>query len=787
MRGGKEVFREVKPVAVLDPNGGPKPSLGKADLVVLDPLGSVKTRLQARGIAFTEAASAAEIPAKAKVVVIGKDALNAREATDPKWTALAGNGAKVLVLDQAHLLHYQATPSDLAPTDFVGRVAFEENTEHPIFSGLEQDDFFTWSKDHVVYRNVYTKPTRGANSLAHCDKELSCSAIAECPVNDGLLLLCQMVVGEKLAFDPVAQRLFDNMLDYSANYVPQRRATAVVMAEGSPAMKLLRETGLKFDPAADVLSAVSGGKHQVVIFDATPAALESLAGNLDKVRAFTEKGGWLMAWGLTPDGLAGFNKLVGVQHVLRPFELEFVTLPALRDPLLSGLSVRDVALESTEQIFGWAATKYMVDDEFTWIVDFDDIAPFCEFPNAKAGDHAAARKAQANWPRNIVNGFIDCWILNYYCSTASPKVSLKLPRAERINHFAIVLNTDYAKARKVNLSFDDDPQPVALTTKPDHSRQDFDLVPRQASRLAIELADFDKPANISGIDNIWIGVERSAQWRQKVKPLANVGGLVKYPMGPGGILLNQVLVKPAEANPVNAQKKSNIVTALLRNLHATYAGSKVLTTANLAYQPLPLEEHCNQYLSKDRGWFGGPRDLAHLPVGAHALGGVPYLVRDFKTSPVPSCVMLAGPGVKGQVPKEVNGLPAGCKADVLFFLHTFNSRDPRRRVDPAAVPPVAFRYVVHYADGQTAEVPVLLDEGVGHWISSKPAGLKSAALAWSARFPGDSSEDEAAVFQFAWTNPRADVVITSIDMAYGKDGDSYGTPALLAVTAARAP
>ena len=389
-RGGKEVFREVKPVSVLDPNAGPKPSLGKTNLVMLDPLGSVKERLQARGIAFTEAASAAEIPAKAKVVVIGKDALSAREATDPKWTALAGNGAKVLVLDQAHPLHYQATPSDLAPTDFVGRVAFEENTEHPIFSGLEQDDFFTWSKDHVGYRNVYAKPTRGATSLAHCDKELSYSAIAECPVN------------------------------------------------------------------------------------------------------------------------------------------------------------------------------------------------------------------------------------------------------------------------------------------------------------------------------------------------------LKYP-------------------------------------------------------PLPLGEHCNQYLSKDRGWFAGTRDLSHLPVGANVLAGVPYVVRDFKTSPVPSCVMLAGPGAKGQLPKEVQDIPAGCKADMLFFLHAFGSRDPGRRVDPAAAAPVAFRYSVHYADGQTAEIPVLLGEGVDHWISSKPAGLKSAALAWSARFPGDKSEDEAVVYQFASTNPRADVAISSIDMAYGKDGDSCGTPALLAVTAAKAP
>src|SRR5208337_4872642 len=163
-----------------------------------------------------------------------------------------------------------------------------------------------------------------------------------------------------------------------------------------------------------------------------------------------------------------------------------------------------------------------------------------------------------------------------------------------------------------------------LTTKPDNSRQEFDLAPRQASRLLIELADFDRPGTTTGIDKAWVGVERSAEWRQKVKPLLNIGGLVKYPMGAGGVLLNQVLVKPAEANPVNAQKKGNIVTALLRNLHATYAGSKVLTTANLKYQPLPLGEHCNQYLTKDRGWFDGPRDLAHLPVGAHVLAGVPY-------------------------------------------------------------------------------------------------------------------------------------------------------------------
>ena len=66
------------------------------------------------------------------------------------------------------------------------------------------------------------------------------------------------------------------------------------------------------------------------------------------MKAFTDRGGQLMLWGVTPDGVADFNKLVGFEHVLRPFKLERVTLPVVRDSLLAGLSVRDVAMESTE-------------------------------------------------------------------------------------------------------------------------------------------------------------------------------------------------------------------------------------------------------------------------------------------------------------------------------------------------------------------------------------------------------------------------------------------------------
>lgn len=784
-RGGKEVFREVKIVSVLPAEAGPKPSLAAAQLIVIDPQGAAQTRLRSRGIAFTEAKGIADVPAPCRVVVVGKDALSPRDATDPRWLALAARGTRLLLLEQEHPLHFQAIPADLVPTDFVGRVAFMEDAGHPAFAGLAQADFCTWSGDHVVYRNVYKKATRGAVSLAHCDEQLGYSALAECPVNEGLIVLCQLVVGEKLTTDPVAQRLFDNLLCYCEKYTLIQRQTALVMDPKSPAAKLLTDAGLKFDPAGDLLAALSGGQHQILIFDATPANLRTLVDAADRVRKFAESGGWLMAWGLTPEGLADFNRLVGVEHLLRPFELERVNLPAVRDPLISGLTIRDVTLESGEQIFAWAGDKYLVDDEFSYIVDFDDIAPFCEIPGSKAGDHAAARAAVAGWPRNVVNGFTsaDAWKLIHYLNCDNPVATFHLPREEEIRGLSIVLNTHYAKATKLALYYDDDPQPVVLVTKPDGSRQDFDLAPRKARKLVIKLAEFDQPGKTTGIDNLWIHVTRSEAWRSRVKPLLSIGGLVKYPMGRGGLVLNQLLGKPSEAVPVNAQKKQTIVATLLRNLHATFAGGRILTAANLKFRPLPLEDQCNQYLNKDRGWFQGSRDLAHLPIGRQDFCGVSYLIRDFRTSPLPSCVMLAGPGARGQLPSAVKGLKAGCKADMLFFLHTFHRTAEWRRQGPEQQTPVLFQYVVHYADGQTAEVPVLYGEGADHWISKQPAGLSNAALAWAAPFPGEQADEQAVLYQFAWPNPRPGVVIESIDLGYGPAGSQYGTPALLAITA----
>lgn len=795
-RAGKEVFRDVREVWVIDRDGAAKPAIRPGELIVVDPHGSARARLAARGVSFTEVAGPEKIPDGARLVIVGKDALSARWATDPRWVSLAAAGARVLVLEQKTPLHYQAAPADFEPTEHVGRIAFAENLEHPVFEGLNQCDFFTWSGDHVVYRNVYRKASSGARSLAQCDLELSCSAIAECPVNDGLLLLCQMVVGEKLDSDPVAARLFDNMVNYIAGYAPVRRNTAVALDAASPLARMLTESGLKFDMAADVLGAIGSGRYQIIIAEATPANLRALAGAADAVKAFAEAGGWLMLFGLTPEGLADFNRLVGVEHLLRPFELERVTLPAVRDPLTAGLTARDVVMESGQKIFAWAGDKFLADDVFTWVVDIDDIAPFCEIPGPAYWNDPDAKPGNDRWPRNMFNGFVnaDSWryCFSIHLADNDPtKWTMKLPREEEITGFSVALNTIYHKVTRINLYFDNDPKPLTLETRPVPDRQDFAIGPRRAKTLTVELAEWEKSgkADVVGVDNMWLRVRRTEDFMRKVRPLLNIGAIVKYPAGKGGIVLNQLRISATEAVPVNAQKKRNIVSTILRNMGAVYAGGKTLSLANLKYEPLPLEDMCNAYITRDRGWFDDKRDLSHMPVGEVKLAGVTYVIRDFRTSPVPSCIMLAGPQARGpKLPRQLAGLKVEKKADVLFFLHAFNQArqwEPRRRDDQ---PPAVFEYVIHYADGQQAEVPVMLGRGVAHWVSTEPSGLKDAALAWTARFPGDDSGDMAAVYQMQWNNPRPAVEIKSIDIRYDQRvGNQWGTPAVLAITAGRTP
>ena len=253
----------------------------------------------------------------------------------------------------------------------------------------------------------------------------------------------------------------------------------------------------------------------------------------------------------------------------------------------------------------------------------------------------------------------------------------------------------------------------------------------------------------------------------------------------GGIVLCNLLLKEQETVPENADKKKRILATVLANLKAPFGGGKsVIAGAPLKYTSVDLAGKANQYIS-ERGWFGDKAlTFADLPTGRQVFGGVPFQIYNFATSPVPSVVMLGGDGVPNNLADSVRGIAVGQKADALFFLHTarLDARRNRDEIRDKKRYEMA-RYVVTYADGQTANVPVYAETDIEDYRqkTGEIHALSGAQIGWTKAFATNGLSAVAYVMQ--WNNPRPTVEIRSVDMLYGSD--RRGIPALLAITAAR--
>jgi len=112
---------------------------------------------------------------------------------------------------------------------------------------------------------------------------------------------------------------------------------------------------------------------------------------------------------------------------------------------------------------------------------------------------------------------------------------------------------------------------------------------------------------------------------------------------------------------------------------------------------------------------------------------------DYKTAPIPDCIILGGPRAHPsslrRLPPRVEGIRVGAKADTLYFLHTAHVARPitdREREQMKSrrrpfVPPTVLKYVLHYEDGKTAEIPVVLERHIDHWLKEPHAGAQPAA------------------------------------------------------------
>lgn len=783
---GKPVFQDVKQVSVLpsEPSDDVQRALrtlSAQNFAVYDPSGTVGTFLQQNGIAYTPLAGLAQIPSDCHVLLVGKDALTLEESTASHLAAFAADGGRVIVLEQGNPLKYQGLPVPMEAQENDGRVAFIEDTVHPVVQGLEDKDFFTWGDDEVVYRNAYEKPSTGAaRSLIECGAGLTNTALVAIPVGKGLMLLSQLLLESKLADSTVAQHLLWNLLAYAADYTQIYRQVTLTAQANSAFENAAKATGLLYTKVDDPLQAITPPGDRLALIEASPENLKKLADNLDAVHAFTKAGGWIVFNGLTPEGLSDYNRIVGFDHMIRPFRRERVTFAYPRNPLTAGMSASEITMYSDQRIFWWTEGNYVVSDEFSYVVDYDEVAPFAKFNN--------------DFYYNIVNGFVsaDGWplIVDVSVPKSGPlDIEMDLPKPQTIVRFTWIGNTFYYPTTQVNLIFDNDrSRMVTLDTPPDNSPHTYDIVPpRTGQHITLELAKWKAIPGVNpviGVDNIYLYAQRSPEFYQKVKPLLNVGGMMEYPQAQGGILLCNLLFKDTESVPENVVKKRTLLAILLRNLNAPFAiGKTIIAGQPLVYTPISIAKQANQFRS-DSGWFGDKEHtFANLPVGRHTFAGVLYDVYDFPTSPVPNCIMLGGNGVPGNLPEEVRGIAVNQKADALFFLQT--ARIDRRRNSDELRQGKKFEmadYVVHYADGQTVKIPIYSEIDVENYRQSQPTPVAGAQIAWEGRYPDGSY---AVAYSMQWNNPRPNVEISSIDLETGPD--RVGVPVLLAVTAATVP
>ncbi len=234
--------------------------------------------------------------------------------------------------------------------------------------------------------------------------------------------------------------------------------------------------------------------------------------------------------------------------------------------------------------------------------------------------------------------------------------------------------------------------------------------------------------DVIGIDNIAIKAKRSPEFYATVKPMLNIGAMMQYVKGPGGIVLCNVLFQDQESVPENLKKKRAILSAILRNLKAPFAGAKTIIAGakNLEYRPIDISKFATQYRD-EKGWFGEKQfTFKDMPTGRQVLGGVPFDIFEFATSPVPTVIMLEG-RVPGKMPREVKGIPVGQKADAIFFLQTARIE---QRMNPNEIRQKkrfeTLRYVITYEDGQSANVPVYAEIDIDDFKQTEPRAIPGA-------------------------------------------------------------
>jgi hypothetical protein len=130
-------------------------------------------------------------------------------------------------------------------------------------------------------------------------------------------------------------------------------------------------------------------------------------------------------------------------------------------------------------------------------------------------------------------------------------------------------------------------------------------------------------------------------------------------------------------------------------------------------------------------------------------------------------------------PSTVTSIPVNLRCQTLHFLQGaayafYAERNNDKRIG---------KYTIHYEDGRTQEIPVLVGKHVRDWFYYETPAVEAseAPMVWvglSSR-TRDIAGTFMRLYKMCWTNPFPELQVKSID--FGADG-SFGIPFLIALT-----
>lgn len=326
------------------------------------------------GLKVTSVTDLAELPA-AEVLLIGPHALDnlkppegpptVGDASGPRAAiaAFVRRGGSVLVLEQ------DSYDSGLLPGQLVGRgatIAFRRATDETLFAGLRDDDFRFWRGDNVVARKTLLEPQSGRyRALVASGGPAGLVYLPLLEVLDGAgrYLLCQLLLGEKLATEPAAQIMLENLIRYA---VAQRQSPArlILVQNKLPLAERLGEIGAQFEDLSGRLARSTLDPRDVLLAEADSP---ELAADQSKVREFVAAGGRLLLHGATPEGLRRIAALFPEPVFAQRNNAVPVSL-VQPDPAINGLSNQQLYWYGSRQGLDWHTRTPLSTDVARYVI-----------------------------------------------------------------------------------------------------------------------------------------------------------------------------------------------------------------------------------------------------------------------------------------------------------------------------------------------------------------------------------------------------------------------------------